>query len=113
MSMLPLLVKLKPDSKDNNLFRYCGDTTTRRQKKSICGQGIISRKWEVSDTDTYTGEEDEPESLHLYAYCGNDGVNSVNPSGHDAVFLHYGYAVGHLILVAERGDFLLGIQGFW
>ena len=32
--------------------------------------------------DTYTGEEDEPLSLHLYAYCGNDGVNSVDPSGH-------------------------------
>ena len=32
--------------------------------------------------DTYTGEEDEPESLHLYAYCGNDGVNAWDPSGH-------------------------------
>lgn len=23
--------------------------------------------------DTYTGEEDDPVSLHLYTYCGNDG----------------------------------------
>ena len=25
---------------------------------------------------------DEPESLHLYTYCKNDGVNMVDPSGH-------------------------------
>lgn len=32
--------------------------------------------------DTYTGEEDEPLSLHLYTYCENDGVNQVDPSGY-------------------------------
>lgn len=32
--------------------------------------------------DTYTGEDHEPESLHLYAYCGYDGVNAWDPSGH-------------------------------
>jgi len=32
--------------------------------------------------DSYTGESDEPESLHLYTYCENDGVNSIDPSGH-------------------------------
>ncbi len=36
--------------------------------------------------DTYTGEEDDPESLHLYAYCGNDGVNGVDPSGHSTQY---------------------------
>ena len=34
--------------------------------------------------DTYTGEEDEPESLHLYAYCENDGVNYVDSTGNKA-----------------------------
>lgn len=34
--------------------------------------------------DKYTGESNDPKSLHLYAYCGNDGVNQVDPSGHDA-----------------------------
>ncbi len=24
--------------------------------------------------DSYTGESDEPESLHLYTYCENDGM---------------------------------------
>ena len=32
--------------------------------------------------DTYTGEEEEPESLHLYAYRENDGANAWDPSGH-------------------------------
>jgi RHS repeat-associated protein len=32
--------------------------------------------------DSYTGEEDEPLSLHLYTYCENDGVNAWDPSGH-------------------------------
>ena len=40
--------------------------------------------------DTYTGEEDEPESLHLYAYCENDGVNAWDPSGQVKFF--YGRA---------------------
>lgn len=31
--------------------------------------------------DTYTGEEDEPLSLHLYTYCENDTVNAWDPSG--------------------------------
>ena len=42
--------------------------------------------------DTYTGEEDEPESLHLYTYCENDGVNMVDPTGHwgmtDGKYVH-------------------------
>lgn len=32
--------------------------------------------------DTYTGEEDDSMSLHLYAYCEYDGVNMWDPSGH-------------------------------
>ena len=31
--------------------------------------------------DTYTGEEDEPLSLHLYTYCENDGINAWDPNG--------------------------------
>ncbi len=31
--------------------------------------------------DTYTGDEEDSLSLHLYTYCGNDGGNRVDPSG--------------------------------
>ena len=38
--------------------------------------------------DSYTGEENDPLSLHLYTYCENDGVNMVDPSGHWGTSIH-------------------------
>ena len=35
--------------------------------------------------DTYRGEQMEPDTLHLYAYCANNPVNYVDPSGHAAL----------------------------
>lgn len=35
--------------------------------------------------DTYIGENDDPLSRHLYTYCENDGVNSIDPNGQSAV----------------------------
>ena len=32
--------------------------------------------------DTYRGEADQPDTLHLYAYCKNNPINYVDPSGH-------------------------------
>ncbi|MEG1411634.1 MAG: RHS repeat-associated core domain-containing protein [Terrisporobacter sp.] len=32
--------------------------------------------------DTYRGELNEPDTLHLYAYCANNPINYVDPSGH-------------------------------
>ncbi len=32
--------------------------------------------------DTYRGELKEPDTLHLYAYCKNNPINYVDPSGH-------------------------------
>lgn len=32
--------------------------------------------------DTYRGEKSDPLSLHLYAYCSNDPINFIDPSGH-------------------------------
>lgn len=40
--------------------------------------------------DTYTGESDDPKSLHLYTYCENDGVNAWDPSGHDEIVVSGG-----------------------
>lgn len=41
--------------------------------------GNVTKTYEY---DSYTGESDEPLSLHLYTYCENDGVNAWDPSGH-------------------------------
>ena len=38
--------------------------------------------------DTYHGENDKPDTQHLYVYCANNPVNYVDPSGHYAVALY-------------------------
>lgn len=75
--------EIKEDKKDDNPFRYAGeyyDSETGniylRARYYAPGLGRFLTR------DTYTGEEDDPLSLHLYTYCDNDGVNQVDPSGH-------------------------------
>lgn len=34
---------------------------------------------------SYRGESNEPDTLHLYAYCANNPINYVDPSGHLSV----------------------------
>ncbi|MBC5745890.1 RHS repeat-associated core domain-containing protein [Lachnospiraceae bacterium MD308] len=47
--------------------------------------------------DTYRGELNEPDTLHLYVYCKNNPINYVDPSGHWKLAFAgagYGYIVG-------------------
>ena len=39
--------------------------------------------------DTYRGENDQPDTQHLYVYCANNPVNYVDPSGHKAKTVIY------------------------
>ena len=75
--------EVNPDSKDDNSFRYCGEYYDKETEEIYLRaryyQPVMGR---FLTRDTYTGKEDEPESLHLYTYCGNDGVNNVDPDGH-------------------------------
>ncbi|WP_251616567.1 RHS repeat-associated core domain-containing protein [Senimuribacter intestinalis] len=43
--------------------------------------------------DTYRGSENDPNTLHLYAYCANNPVNYVDPSGHQMLNVRYGVQV--------------------
>lgn len=75
--------EVNPDKKDDNPFRYCGEYYDK-ETESIY---LRARYYQPElgrflTRDTYTGEDNEPLSLHLYTYCGNDGVNNVDPSGH-------------------------------
>ena len=75
-----------PDSNDDNPFRYCGEY----YDKEIDGIYLRARYYQPKygrflTRDIYTGENDNPESLHLYNYCRNDGVNAWDPSGHKEV----------------------------
>ena len=75
--------EVNPDKKDENPFRYCGEyydkETGEIYLRARYYQPAVGR---FLTRDTYTGEEDEPLSLQLYAYCGYDGVNYVDPDGH-------------------------------
>ena len=75
--------EVKPEKKDENPYRYCGEYYDKETEEVY----LRARYYESSvgrfiTRDTYTGESDEPLSLHLYTYCENDGVNMVDPSGH-------------------------------
>ena len=78
--------EVKPEKKDENPYRYCGEYYDKETEEVY----LRARYYEPSvgrfiTRDTYTGESDEPLSLHLYTYCENDGVNMVDPSGHNRV----------------------------
>lgn len=75
--------EVKLDSKDENPFRYCGEyydkETGEIYLRARYYQPAVGR---FLTRDSYTGQEDDALSLHLYTYCGNDGVNAWDPSGH-------------------------------
>ena len=71
------------EKKDENPYRYCGEYYDKETEEVY----LRARYYEPGvgrfiTRDTYTGESDEPLSLHLYTYCENDGVNAWDPSGH-------------------------------
>lgn len=63
--------------------------------------------------DTYRGELKEPDTLHLYAYCKNNPINYVDPSGHFVfsvgVEISYAFLLGYYktiaIAIDGTGDF--------
>ena len=66
--------EVKLDGKDENPFRYCGEYYDKETGEIY----LRARYYQLAvgrflTRDTYTGENDKPESLHLYTYCENDG----------------------------------------
>lgn len=78
--------EINPNSKDDNSFRYCGEYYDKEMEKIYLRaryyQPAVGR---FLTRDTYTGEDDEPLSLHLYAYCHGDSVNVIDPTGHMSI----------------------------
>ena len=48
--------------------------------------------------DTYRGEVNDPDTLHLYAYCKNNPINYVDPSGHLAIEVAVAYMAGTYLI---------------
>ena len=88
---------------DNNPFRYCGEywdsETGTYYLRARYYNPVIGR---FTTADTYTGKEDDPLSLNLYTYCGNNPVLFNDPSGHffNLAAAGIGAAVGAAINVA-------------
>lgn len=75
--------EINPDKKDDNPFRYAGEYYDKETASIyLRARYYTPATGRFMTRDTYTGEADDPLSLHLYAYCDNDGVNQVDPSGH-------------------------------
>ena len=70
------------DKKDDNSFRYCGEYYDKETEEIYLRaryyQPTVGR---FLTRDTYTGESGDPLSLHLYTYCGNDGMNKCDADG--------------------------------
>ena len=74
------------NKKDDNPFRYCGEYYDKETGEVyLRARYYQPEKGRFLTRDTYTGEEDETGSLHLYTYCGNDGVNQVDSVEHDVL----------------------------
>lgn len=75
--------EINPDKKDDNPFRYAGEYYDKETESIyLRARSYMPALGRFMTRDTYTGEADDPLSLHLYVYCDNDGVNQVDPSGH-------------------------------
>ena len=66
--------------------------------------------------DSYRGERENADTWHLYAYCMNNPINRIDPSGHDAIVLKSNFltrAIGHMAVLIKKavtGDIFPGIQ---
>ena len=46
------------------------------------GDTVTYAAWKMCIRDRYRGENDQPDTLHLYAYCANNPINYTDPTGH-------------------------------
>ena len=102
-------ILVKEDGSADAIYQYTdfGETMIQgydQAKNEICYAGGIydqstglyylnARYYNPEDgrfltEDTYRGENNQPNTQHLYVYCANNPVNYVDPSGHYAVALY-------------------------
>ena len=100
------------DDSDTNAFRYCGE-----YYDSESGTIYLRARYYNPTTgrfisrDSYAGKKEDPLSLNLYTYCGNNSLLYFDPSGHsfalpmEAVYVTVGLlAVTTLSIVAINAN---------
>ena len=100
------------DDTDTNAFRYCGE-----YYDSESGTIYLRARYYNPTTgrfisrDSYAGKKEDPLSLNLYTYCGNNSLLYFDPSGHsfalpmEAVYITVGLlAVTTLSIVAINAN---------
>ena len=80
-------VEKNPDPNDTNVFRYCGEyfdkeTGTIYLRARYYDPGI----GRFITEDSYWGKDNDPLSLNLYTYCGNNPIYYFDPSGHEVTY---------------------------
>ena len=82
-----------PDANDTNVFRYCGEYFDKET-------GTIYLRARYYDPtigrfiseDSVWGKDNDPLSLNLYTYCGNDPIDNIDPSGHEHIATKFTYS---------------------
>jgi RHS repeat-associated protein len=85
------------------------------------GQYYLRARWYdpanglFNRVDPYSGNMQDPQSLHKYAYCHNNPVNGIDPSGNFRIptslikfFKYYGALQGLKILTGIQATYLIG-----
>ena len=121
---------VKEDGSADATYQYTdfGETTIQgddQAKNEVCYTGGIydqstglyylnARYYNPEDgrfltEDTYHGENDKPDTQHLYVYCANNPVNYVDPSGHWVVAV--GVTSIASCVVSFKGTNLVAVDG--
>ena len=99
-----------PNYSDPNPFRYCGEYFDKETGTIY----LRSRYYDPTigrfiSEDSYSGEANDPLSLNLYTYVGNDPVNLFDPTGHWAQSdTQYSMAVQNILLELTIKYYLAG-----
>lgn len=71
----------------DNEFGYTGQIYDRSSGLYYCNARYYDPEaGRFTTQDSYRGEQTEPDTYHLYAYCANDPVDYVDPSGHKRIY---------------------------
>lgn len=78
--------EVNQEKKDENPFRYCGEYYDKETEEVyLRARYYLPVVGRFITRDVYTGESDDPLSLHLYIYCENDGVNYIDSTGNSPI----------------------------